>query len=357
MHVKRATTSTSERVRRGAHAGAFAVLGAVLGYAASLPQPTAYRLFLSTLIAAHLSVVLEVWTGYGKKLARILGACALGAIGFHLALPADCRGVEVLSLPRTPDRAWTNRLIPESVGVLLAEPLLTWAGRITPTESKGFSAALKSEYERLRVSAGAFPPSPLVNTLIRGQTPTASDVIVIRSSLAQKNSLVMLHGSGGNWLLLCWLVADAVKEEVALTVCPSVGVLADWDSEAGRRTVAQAVEYLREFGLGKPILMGLSAGGIGAAQLASSMRESFRGVGMLFGTAQTGAQSGLQELYLYGVHDERIPASFIERGARAAPTNSNVTLLPLETTHFGLVTARAEVQAHIRQWVAKLPSE
>jgi len=331
------------------------VAWAILAAAVSVRQPLAWRCALLLLGLGHVAAVWALVAGRTQKLTLLSFSLAALLLGVHVAFPGEFRGIQVRSSAGGPLRNWTNRLVPESTATVLAVPLLTLGGVISPTEAEGFSSALRQEYTRLSEAVGGVPPTPLITTFTGGQSSQAFDVVTIRTGASGRDSAIMLHGFGGNWLLLCWLVADALRDSVSVTVCPSSAVGAPWGSHDGRQTVLSIIRRLRDEGLNEPLLIGLSAGAVGASELSQELPGEFRAAALLFGAATFRSTPHLPTLYVYGSQDERFPVDFILEAASTHRSAGGITRREIQSTHFGLVTARKEVQAALRAWVETLP--
>lgn len=247
-------------------------------------------------------------------------------------------------------------LVPEEDGIFVATKLFSAVGEITAREATGLWPKLVEAYRSMREERGQFP-SPLIATFLGLESPSAFDTIAFRSKNPRepRRALVFLHGFGGNWSLLCYLVSRAASPLGLDTFCPSTGPLGPWGNESGGDILAQTFAHLEQEGYREVFVSGLSAGAIGLGERAASLPKSVRGLVYLFGGHPDGKRSTLPALYIYGDADERIPAKLMEAFIRqhAATGGGNLSITKVAGDHLALLKAQEEVLQPFRDWLQK----
>ncbi|MCA9575783.1 MAG: hypothetical protein H6726_03595 [Sandaracinaceae bacterium] len=191
----------------------------------------------------------------------------------------------------------------------------------------------------MRASA---PPVP--TTLLDGQGPDAFDAIVVRlrpeDAPAVPLGIVFLHGFAGNFALQCLEVARSARAVGALTVCPSTTFDGRWAEPAGEATVRASIAYLRAEGAQRMVLAGISAGAIGASQLAPRLDATVDGMVLLSGVSSRAATPRVPTLLVQGDHDAMVRTARVRAWAHGHP---RVRYRELPGTHFVLLEQRADV--------------
>ena len=225
------------------------------------------------------------------------------------------------------------------MGIYSAALLLQPVGGITKLESENFISSLNKHYQAMRLQRGRFA-TPLISTYLGRQSSKRSDLLVV-SPVEEKNessALIFLHGAGGIWSLLCWLVSEIAAKESLHTFCPSAGTMGNWNSKTGRAVLQNTIRYVKSQGLEPRILAGLSAGAQSASKLIEDFESEFSALILLYGAHAAGAQTQLPTLLVYGENDERFPKQHLLAAAgHQRRRGALVTLESVDGDHFALV--------------------
>jgi pimeloyl-ACP methyl ester carboxylesterase len=108
---------------------------------------------------------------------------------------------------------------------------------------------------------------------------------------------------------------------------------------------------MRQRGVKRIYLAGLSNGGIGSSRLAERFKNDLAGLILISGTDPNAAITGLPVLVISGRDDERIPISLIEQYVSAA--GPNATYIPFDGDHFLLLKQSGQVQETIIDWLTE----
>lgn len=209
-------------------------------------------------------------------------------------------------------------------------------------------SAMRDAYARMRDAHGDIT-SPVVPTFLGLEpAPSGVDMLVLHETREKPRvGVVFLHGLAGSFALPCWTVARAFAEvdPTILTACPSFRVAGDWWSEDGARVLRATMSALRQRGVERFFLVGLSNGGIGLSRLAPRMRADFRdvsGIVLVSGVDPSASGAGVPVLLVHGRHD-----TMTSHGAAASYARAHgAVLVSLEAGHFAmLVRERAFVDA------------
>jgi pimeloyl-ACP methyl ester carboxylesterase len=213
-------------------------------------------------------------------------------------------------------------------------------------DAPALPSAMRDAYEEMRREEGA-TGSPVLATNLGLQGPSGFDLLVLEPRPSPRAAVVFLHGSAGGFAMPCWRLARALAGAGVTTACPSTRWAGDWESADGEATVRHTVELLRARGVSKFVLVGLSAGGIGASQLAPRMKGVFAGLVLVSGADPAAAAAGVPTLVLHGRHDTMVPADHaaqyvLQTGAR---------YVELDAGHFALLVRAAQAEGEIRAFV------
>jgi pimeloyl-ACP methyl ester carboxylesterase len=266
----------------------------------------------------------------------------------------------MVALPQNKTTRWINYAIDEQDGLIVGERLLNLIGGDSPNEHKGLAPALQTDYSELRRTQAVFP-SPIVSTYLNLEGANHFDAIIVEGEINRppEFALVFLHGYMGNVTAQCWEIAQAVKNFVAMTICPSTGWQGDWWQPQGKAILQTTFHYLREQGIQRFYLGGFSNGGISIGRLASQLKNEPGLAGLIFidGFADSAGvrEIGLPILVVQGLQDERIPAA----GARqfAQELGDLGTYVEIEGDHFLIMKGPKPVQLAIAKWLEMLESK
>jgi pimeloyl-ACP methyl ester carboxylesterase len=213
--------------------------------------------------------------------------------------------------------------------VRLGLSALRYAGKLDDPESSALDAALGTAYAAMLADENdAASPVRIAAAAPLTYVPRGSIVA----------GVVVLHGHGGAFALPCWQVARAVAVRGAATLCPSIGVDADWGSPRGEAIVRAALGELGRRGAQRLVLVGLSDGGVGATRLAPRLRADLTAVVAISGVDPAAPSPGVPTLVIQGTLDRMMSAS----SARTWAARVGARYLALPHGHFALLVAPAE---------------
>jgi hypothetical protein len=253
------------------------------------------------------------------------------------------------TLPDGRDSRWLNRLIDErDVSLFALRPLLA-LGMVTIREMESIWPAFQEPYQTIQANEG-YTPSAFLATYLGLQRPSAFDAIFIYPEGEQPpdTAVIFLHGFAGNFTMQCWLVGQAGRETGFLTVCPSTRWLGDWGSPQGRAITQATIAYLRQEGIERVYLAGLSNGGVGASQMASDLAE-LDGLILISGLSPAVEPAELPTFIIHSRQDERMPVRIARAYAEAA--NSWATYVEMDGDHFVLAKRPLEVREALVSWL------
>lgn len=212
---------------------------------------------------------------------------------------------------------------------------------VLPERGGTLGPLFRDTYDQMDTE-GDHVPSPLLSTLLLGQSPESFDMLRYRVD-EPRGTLVFLHGYGGNIGAICWEVAQSAKAAGYETLCPSTGTRGDWGSARGGEILRATLDMAR----GPVVLAGLSAGAKGAAILAPRFRRQIEGLVLIAGAAQRAGRAGVPTLVLYGRHD----AMFPPRVMRSYVARTRAQELVFDAGHFVVLSEQERVRAAIARFL------
>jgi pimeloyl-ACP methyl ester carboxylesterase len=303
--------------------------------------------------ALALGAGLATWWREEGRGARALGAALVGLVllasmriaffggsdrAFLVVLGEDGREVG--------SARWVDRLFEERDAAMVGSRALVALGLVPAREFPTLPALLARSYEAAEEDAPRLG-TPIPATLLGLQSAEASDTIVVAPTRGDARlGVVFLHGYAGSFALQCLEVARALPE--ARTACPATGFEGDWARD--ERTVRNTIAYLRARGAERIVLVGLSAGGIGASRLAPRLAGSIDRLVLLSGVSPSAPTPPVPTVVLQGEADRMVPTARVRRWAAGRP---RVRLVVLPGTHFVLLEARSEVARALRRFVIR----
>jgi pimeloyl-ACP methyl ester carboxylesterase len=192
-------------------------------------------------------------------------------------------------------------------------------------------------------------PSPIVTTLLNRQDRDGFDTIVVSGPPPTTHAVVFLHGSGGNFTLQCWMVAQAAARAGAATFCPSTRFTGDWWTGPGPAIARETLDDVRARGFDRIVLAGLSNGGVGASRLAPQLRGGIVGLLLVSGAAPDAPAAGVPTLALQGAHD----GMMTPRVVRTYAERTGATYVELEGTHFVLIEQPEVMTERMGRWLGE----
>lgn len=240
--------------------------------------------------------------------------------------------------------------------VLIMARFLPFIGGISFSEAKGLVPELVKSYDEMESEQGSY--SSLLFDSLAGMPYFVGSEILTFNAKARgdpKSAVVFLHGTGGNFVLLCWIISKGSESIGAATFCPTLNVLGNWGSETGRKIVSELISDLRSKGTEHIYLVGLSAGAVGVGQIASSLANDLAGAGLLFGGHPAIRTLKKPILFMYGKDDERFPVKLLSWVANAsAKTNPQVTINIVDGGHFFALQHKEQFLELFKAWLIKV---
>ena len=244
-------------------------------------------------------------------------------------------------------------LVTEEDGVYVASSLFSAVGEITAHESTGLWPPLIAGYESYRKKHGLFP-TPLIPTYLAQEGASRFDLLELDSPAPKgerKQALIFLHGFGGNWGLLCFLVAESVSPFGVDTFCPSTDPFGQWGRKSGKEILSKTIETIRSQGYQDLYFSGLSAGAIGGGMILKDFQKEFLGLLFLYGGHPDAADVDLPTLYIFGSEDERVPSGLMQGIiAMHQRRNPRVVSRKMDADHFALIKQSTEISSFIQDW-------
>jgi predicted esterase len=277
------------------------------------------------------------------------------AIAVRLISPPAGTQVNVMTLPSHSGPRLLNRIFDEQDVVLFGAQVAPYLGAISPAEKDSLDRTFSQTFKEMKRRGGT-PLSPFLTTYLYQQTPEEFDVVIAEptSGTPPKTGIIFLHGFGGNFTLQCWLVAAAGDQIDAITVCPSTDPSGAWWNAKGQSILQETFMYVRQRGVERIYLAGLSNGAIGASRLADQYKNDLNGMILISGADPNATMTELPVLLLHGKHDERIPVSMMEQYASHAGPTAAYHLF--EGDHFVLLKQANILQEVIIDWLRQQES-
>ena len=330
----------------------FAVLGVVVLVAllgALAPwSPSGWFALGTVALAAAALVIKEPRPRRGLALVSLL---LLAILLIVRIVGAGDGMIAMRTLPSGERARWLSRLVDEQDLALAGARVLTHAWRLPPDERVRLVPAMREAYVAMRRD-DVVTPSPVVDTFLGRQSPTAFDALIIEpraepKPVPMKFAVLFLHGYAGSYTLECWLLARAAREIGALTVCPATDFSGHWRGETGERILRASLDYLHGRGIERVFLAGLSNGAMGASALAPHFAKSLEGLILISGAPASGGNAGLPTLVVHGSHDTMTPIE----AARTFAERTHASLATFDGGHFVLLTKRVEAREAIVDWL------
>ena len=277
-------------------------------------------------------------------------AVVLATVTIRLIFPPSGPRMKLITLPGPTGPRLLTRLLDEQDIVLFGAKVAPHLGLVSTREKNSLHLKFSQTFEEMKIQS-VTPLSPFLTTYLNQQSPRGFDVVVSEpvSGKPPTTGIIFLHGFGGNFTLQCWLMSKAADSIDAITVCPSSGAIGAWWNSQGELILQETLTYLRQRGVERIYLAGLSNGGIGASRLANRLKQDVVGLILISGADPTATMTELPVLLLHGKDDERIPVTVMERYASAG--GSNVTYHIFEGDHFLLLKQADQVQEVMINWL------
>jgi pimeloyl-ACP methyl ester carboxylesterase len=259
--------------------------------------------------------------------------------------------MNIITLPGPANPRLLTRLFDEQDIVLFGAKIAPSVGFISPLEYKDLVPELSQTYQEMHAQE-VTTLSPSLTTYLGQQHPEGFDALFAPPPSADSETgIIFLHGFGGNFTLQCWLIVKAASRIGASTLCPSTDPSGQWWKDQGTAILQESLNYMKQRGVKRIYLAGLSNGGIGASRLAERFKNDLAGLILISGADPNATMTGLPVLVLSGREDERIPISLIEQ--YVAATGKDATYVPFDGDHFLMLKLVDQVQETITDWLTK----
>jgi pimeloyl-ACP methyl ester carboxylesterase len=246
-----------------------------------------------------------------------------------------------------------NLLIREEDGIKEIFKLLSLIRFISSGEAEGLFPALSREYSSLRERRGHFP-SPLTTTFLGLERPGSFNKVTfpLPNNEAPTGTVVFLHGTGGNWTLICSIVADMVAPLKFQTICPSTNPLGGWTTANSVQIVSETISAAQKSG-GKIYLAGISAGAVGTGFLAQRYQKNLSGVILISGVVPGLKDLDVDTLLITGERDERFTQKIVDWALRQNHHNlGKVEHRTISGDHMAIIKQKGIIESIVREWLS-----
>lgn len=253
------------------------------------------------------------------------------------------------------DAARLSGILQERDLVLTMARFLPFIGGLSFREAQGLIPSIIKSYDEMELEQGKYS-SLLIDSLAGLPHVLGSEVLTFNAKFQNnpKSAVLFLHGTGGNFGLICWIISKGSQSIGAATYCPTLNLLGNWGSDKGRKIVADLIVELRSKGIEHLYLVGLSSGAVGVGRIAASLENEFDAVALLFGAHPAIKSFGKAILFMYGRNDERFPVQLLSWVASlSAKTNPNVTINIVQGGHFFALQHREQFLELFGAWLLK----
>jgi predicted esterase len=321
-------------------------VGAALLLAITLPialgawgQPISER-GTAWLVAAAVAIVgLAIGSRAGRALAGLAVLGWLGIIAVTLAWPAQpptfLRAIEIPSGEASGRGA---RIFSERDVSVVGARVMYGLGAVGPLELEGFVPALDAVYDEIEASEGTVTSTPFLATVLGEQRAARFDAFVHEEPAPAERWVVFLHGYGGSFASVCWVVALAAADAGASTICPATSFAGLWHEGHGPGIVRASIDWIRGRGARSIVLVGLSNGGIGASRLARELAADLDGLALISGLDDRAPHPAMPTFVWHGTTDTRFPIGHVRAWAA---TLARGELVEVDGDHFALIEQRA----------------
>jgi pimeloyl-ACP methyl ester carboxylesterase len=240
-----------------------------------------------------------------------------------------------------------DRLLPEADVAVTSARAVILAGILPDNDTKNLIPTLKRSFEVMNHAEGS-SPSPIVMTTLDRQSRDGFDTLEVVGPVPTTHAVLFLHGSGGNFTLQCWMIAQAAQRAGAATFCPSTRLEGDWWRGPGPEIVRETMARLRARGFDRIVLAGLSNGGVGASLLAPKLRGEIVGLLLVSGAAPDAPAATVPTLALEGSRDTMMSP----RVVRLYAERTGAAYVELDGTHFVLIEQPDAMTEAMARWLA-----
>jgi pimeloyl-ACP methyl ester carboxylesterase len=216
-------------------------------------------------------------------------------------------------------------------------------GHVPAAEREGLSEAMEAAYASMHERHGTLP-SILVASHQRPQSADAFDVLTVEPPTTPRFGVVFLHGYGGASTWACMAIAEVVSDAGGRTVCPTDGPEGHWWQSGSKAIVDASIRRLREQGIDRVILAGLSNGAVGASRIAARLQID----GLVLVSGASASATRARALLIHGASNRMASVASARAFARRSPHSR---LHVLDGDHFLLADDTAQVQALLAAWL------
>lgn len=312
-------------------------------------QPISVR---GTLWSATLGVAclgLAVGSRRSLRVAAVAGLAWLATAAVTIAWPDEQRFLRAIVLPSGDDAGRAGRLFAERDVSLVGVRAMHAIGGVSDREIEGFAGPLDGVYDEMEALDGAVVVTPFVSTAFGSQSADRFDAFVHHER--GSSWILFLHGFGGSFASYCWVIARAAAEEGWSTACPATSFPGRWQLGDGPEIARRTVDFMRERGARRIVLVGLSNGGIAASAIPRELSADLVGLVLVSGLDPRAPAPGIPTLVWHGTHDERFSIEWIREWVARTP---GAELVEVDGDHFALIEQRAELAVALRAFLSRL---
>jgi pimeloyl-ACP methyl ester carboxylesterase len=324
----------------------------ILYLSIGLPVSQAGIVYLAAYSLLVLGLICAPWLHRWGLIMSLTGVTILlVTIALRIFFPPSGSQMNIITLPGPSSSRILTRVFDEQDIVLFGAKVAPSVGFVSSLEYSDLIPSLSQTYKEMRTQ-GVTPLSPTLTTYLGQQHPDGFDALLAQpSSEISETGIIFLHGFGGNFTLECWLIAEAGNRLGAITLCPSTDPSGQWWKEEGTAILQASLNDMRQRGVKRIYLAGLSNGGIGASRLAERFKNDLAGLILISGADPNTTITDLPVLIIHGKDDERIPAAIAEQYAAWSVPSSTYRLF--DSDHFVLLKDADQVQEAIVDWLTQ----
>ena len=301
-----------------------------------IPISSTGIIYLTGYFLTVFGLILAPWLRQRALVLSLTGiVILLITASIRILFPPSGSRMNLITLPGPSAPRLLTRVFDEQDIVLSGARIAPSIGFVSRLEYENLIPELSQTYQEMD-SLGVTSFSPSLTTYLSLQHPDGFDALIAQPPTGNSETgVIFLHGFGGNFTLQCWLIAEAGSRLGAVTICPSTDPSGQWWEEQGTDILQESLNYIKQLGVKRIYLAGLSNGGIGASRLANKFKNDLAGLILISGTDPNATVTGLPVLVIHGKVDERIPMSMAEEYVELTASDSTYRLL--ESDHFILL--------------------
>lgn len=247
-------------------------------------------------------------------------------------------------------------VLPESSIVALALSQPAFLG-LTPTDAQSLQAQVGERYRQIGIDpVFKLAPSALPYCFAE-RTPTNGLALLYQPKDCTSNtpSLLFLHGYGGSFLWYQHLLAEMFPDRII--ICPAYGISPATIPVAYVNECVRAAERHLGQRIAAPALVGLSAGGFGAARLYAHAPELFSSLTLIASYPPADIlprfRAGMDVFAISGGNEDYVRSGLFRRSLesiRSKAATVQFEVLP-NANHYFLLARREETMKLLRSWL------